>query len=148
MEDLTRILLLVQFVATWTMVGIIWFVQVVHYPLFLRVGSPDFQDYHQNHTRLTKWIVGPPMLMEGFTAVVLLRYRPLAVPPSHALAGFLLLLVIWFSTALVQIPLHNRLAHGFESAVSRNLVFTNWLRTVAWSLRGLLTVWMVWKVGR
>lgn len=92
------------------------------------------------------------MFAIGFTLMgefkFLLWYRPLAVPASHALAGFILLRVIWSSTALVQIPLRNRLAHGFESAVSRNLVFTNWLRTISWSLRGLLTLWMVWKGGR
>jgi hypothetical protein len=43
----------------------------------------------------------------------------------------------WVSTALVQIPLHNQLALGFDLSVHRKLVATNWWRTIAWSLRGV-----------
>jgi len=76
------------------MVGLIWLVQVVHYPLFGMVGPGDFKSYHHKHTRLISWVVGPPMLVEGLSAAVLAWYRPAAVPKSAALAGFLLLLVL------------------------------------------------------
>jgi hypothetical protein len=36
------LLLLANAAATFFMVGVIWFVQVVHYPLFARVGTLDF----------------------------------------------------------------------------------------------------------
>jgi hypothetical protein len=144
---LILIVLLVQFAATWAMIGIIWFVQAVHYPLFLLMGSGDFKGYQHKHTRLTQWIVGPPMLVEGLTAAVLVWYPPTAVPRSAASAGLFLLGAIWVSTALVQVPLHNRLARGFETTACRKLVVTNWLRTVAWSLRGLVTAWMLWKTA-
>lgn len=127
------------------MVGLIWLVQVVHYPLFGLVGRDDFNAYHHNHTRLIFWVVGAPMLVEGLSGVALVWYRPAAVPELAALAGLALLIVIWASTAFLQVPQHNRLARGFETAAYRKLVATNWVRTIAWSLRGLLTAWMVWK---
>jgi len=139
---------LIQFAATWAMVGLIWLVQVVHYPLLRLVGSGDFKGYHHNHTRLILWVVGPPMLVEGLSTVALVWYRPAAVPELAALAGLALLIVIWASTAFLQVPQHNRLARGFDTASYRKLVTTNWVRTAAWSLRGLLTAWMVWKVAR
>ena len=46
-----------------------------------------------------------------------------------------LLLVIWVSTALVQVPLHERLASRFEPETHQNLVSSNWVRTLGWSLR-------------
>jgi len=144
----TQIIVLIQFAATWALVGLIWLVQVVHYPLFSQVGSVDFNGYHHNHTRLISWVVGPPMLVEGLSAVALVWYRPAAVPELAALAGLALLIVIWASTAFLQVPQHNRLARGFDTASYRKLVTTNWVRTAAWSLRGLLTAWMVWKVAR
>ena len=146
--EVTRIIVLIQFAATWAMVGLIWLVQVVHYPLLRLVGSGDFKGYHHNHTRLISWVVGPPMLVEGLSAVALVWYRPAAVPELSALAGLALLIVIWASTAFLQVPQHNRLARGFDTASYRKLVATNWVRTAAWSLRGLLTAWMVWKVAR
>ena len=145
-DKLTKLTLLVQFSATWTMVGLIWFVQLVHYPLFLLAGPSEFKQYHQQHTSRTQWVVGPPMLAELLSATALLFFRPALVPKWSGTTGILLLAVIWGYTALVQIPLHNRLADGLERSVGRQLVSTNWLRTIAWSLRGLLIAWMAWKL--
>ena len=39
------LLLLANLAATWTMVGMIWIVQIVHYPLFNRVGLEGFPRY-------------------------------------------------------------------------------------------------------
>ena len=36
------------------------------------------------------------------------------------------------------------LSQEFDKAVHQRLVWTNWLRTVAWSLRALLVLWMAW----
>ena len=47
------------------MVGIIWLVQIVHYPLFSRVGAAGFAIYSGAHSRLTGLVVGPPMLVEA-----------------------------------------------------------------------------------
>lgn len=62
------------------MVGVIWFVQVVHYPLFVRVGPSGFSTYSGAHSRLTGYVVGPPMLVEMATAIPLLVVRPIEVP--------------------------------------------------------------------
>jgi hypothetical protein len=47
---------------------------------------------------------------------------------------------VWgFSTALVQIPLHEALAAGgFDANRHRRLVVTNRVRTAAWAARGVL----------
>ena len=107
------------------MVGLIWLVQVVHYPLFRLVGSGDFKGYHHNHTRLISWVVGPPMLAEGLSAAFLVWNLPPRVPSLAALAGFLLLLVIWASTAFLQV-------HSINSsrlALTRLLIENLWPQT-------------------
>ena len=55
--------------ATAGMVGIIWFVQVVHYPLFTSVGRDAFVAYELRNTNLTSFVVGPFMAAEGATAL-------------------------------------------------------------------------------
>lgn len=132
-------LVAVHAAATWAMVGLIWFVQLSHYPLFARVGADAFQDYHADHMVRTTWVVGPLMLTEVATAVLL----ALDPPPgtfSVAWAGLGLLGLVWLSTALFQVPAHRALESGFDPGTHRRLVFTNWVRTAAWSARGAVVV--------
>ncbi len=141
-ESLPSLLLLSNFAATLFMIGVIWFVQVVHYPLFAKTGSADFRAYELRHTSLTTWVVAPPMLVEGGTALLLFWFKPTGASTWQLSIGLALLAVIWLSTALVQVPCHNSLSQGFDPAVHQRLVRTNWIRTAAWSLRGLLVLWM------
>ena len=69
-----KLILLTQVFATLFMVGLIWFVQIVHYPLYANVGREQFPEYEALHNRLTTWVVGPAMLVEMLTAAALLRY--------------------------------------------------------------------------
>ncbi len=105
--------LLIHFAATWFMTGLIWFVQVVHYPQFANVGPDAFARYHGLHTTLTTRVVGPPMLVELVTAVALLAYRPPGVSLRVVVVGLALLAIVWASTALLQVPMHNKLARGW-----------------------------------
>lgn len=135
-------LLLAHLAATIFMVGLIWFVQIVHYPLFARVGEEGFQPYSEAHSRLTSYVVGPPMLLEAGTTLLLVFLRPDGVPLYLAVAGLALVVTIWLSTALLQVPRHTALGSGFDRSQWRVLVGTNWIRTAAWSARGLVVLWM------
>lgn len=135
-------LVVVHLAATLFMVGVIWFVQVVHYPLFAAVGREDWPAYAGAHVRRTRWVVGPPMLVEAGTAVALLVLRPAAIPTPWVWTGAGLLALIWLSTNLVQVPRHRRLGAGFDAGTAEALVATNWLRTIAWSARGVLALAM------
>ena len=137
-DTLIRSIFLTHVAATVFMTGVIWFVQIVHYPLFSGVGKAEFSAYEQRHTALTTWVVAPPMLIEALTALMLLWFRPQGVTAWQIWAGLFLLAAVWLSTALVQVPCHTILTNGFDADVHRRLVRTNWVRTIAWSLRGLL----------
>ena len=58
-----REILLIQAAATLAMVGLIWFVQIVHYPLMAQVGRDSFAHYEASHTARTTWVVAPLMLV-------------------------------------------------------------------------------------
>ena len=143
-ETFIRLLFLAHVAATLYMTGLIWCVQIVHYPLFASVGDSEFSTYEQRHTALTTWVVGPPMLVEGITALILFWLRPGGVTGAQLWMGVALLAIIWISTAFLQIPCHEVLSQEFDKAVHQRLVWTNWLRTAAWSLRTLLVLWMAW----
>jgi uncharacterized membrane protein len=141
--SLEKALLLAQVAATLYMAGIIWFAQIAHYPLLEQVGRESFAEYQNANMRRTGWVVGPPMLTEGITAIALVWVRPSGVSDGLVWTGLGLLLVIWISTLTLQVPRHQALARGFDDAAHRALVATNWIRTVAWSLRGLLVLGML-----
>lgn len=146
-DSMIRLLLLAHCAATLYMTGVVWFVQVVHYPLFARIGVADFSAYERRHTALTTWVVAPPMLVEAATALLLIRLLPPGVSTVQVWTGVALLAAIWGSTFFVQVPCHDILSKELDAAVLNRLVWTNWIRTVAWSLRGLLVLWMVWRIG-
>lgn len=143
MSEIEKWTLLLQLAATLTMVGVIWFVQVVHYPLFSQVGRQEFRRYEMDHQRLTSWVVGPPMLLELLTAGLLVWWKPVGLPATALWIGLALLLSVWVVTYTVQVPQHASLILSYDRAVQRRLVLGNWYRTAAWSVRGLLVLWMV-----
>jgi len=135
---MTRSLFLIQLASTLAMTGVIWFVQVVHYPLFARVGAAGFARYAQDHSQWTTLVVGPLMLAEAATALALV-VRPLPeVPAAWAWAGMALVFVVWLATAFLSVPQHSVLAAGFDARAHGLLVTTNWVRTLAWTLRAVL----------
>ena len=138
--------LLLHAAATLYMTGLIWFVQVVHYPLFAAVGREPFAAYEKEHTRLTGWAVTAPMLIELATGGALALWRPAALPAAPVWIGLALLGVIWLSTSLLQMPAHRTLLAGFDARAHRRLVRSNWLRTAAWTTRGALALWFVHAV--
>ena len=136
-------ILVVHAASTFFMTGLIWFVQVVHYPLMSRVGEGYFAEYENRHTRFTTRVVAAPMLVELISGLLLLQWQPIAVPPIIPWLGFLALGLIWVSTWRLQVPMHRKLAAGFDAGAHRRLVSTNWLRTALWSLRSLLVLAMI-----
>jgi hypothetical protein len=129
--------------ATLFMVGVIWFVQVVHYPLMARAAGPGFPTLAADHQRLTGYVVGPPMVVEALTTVALLLWPPDGVSVGQAALGLGLLAGVWASTALLQAPRHRELARGFDEGVHRALVVGNRVRTAAWTARGAVVIWML-----
>ena len=136
-------LLLANAAATWFLTGLVWFVQVVHYPLFARVGEEGYAQYQAAHQARTTWVVAPPMLVELSTAFLLAWRPPPRLSAGWLWAGFGLVVLLWLSTALLQVPAHQRLAAGFEREAWMRLVTSNWLRTAAWTARSLLAAWMI-----
>lgn len=138
--------LIANLISTWYMVGLIWMVQVVHYPLFAKVGTEQYESYQTSHQTLTTLVVGPPMLVEIATAVLLIWIRPVAIPDWLVYTALGLLAIVWVSTAFLQVPCHEKLTSGFDASIHSRLVVSNWIRTVGWSARGVLVAWMLMHV--
>lgn len=129
--------------ATWFMVGLIWTIQSVHYPLFARVGAEGFAAYEAEHAdRMVRLLVVPAVL-EVVTGAALVWSRPDAVELPLVLVSGSLLAAAWITTVLVQVPAHRRLHGGKDTRAIARLIRTNRARTGLWTVRGVLVTAML-----
>lgn len=135
--------ILVHAAATWAMVGFIWTIQLVQYPLLAVVGPDDFATYVEGHQRRVVVVLGMFAVVEVISAAAV-GWASDAVPLWLWLGAGALLVAIWIATAVFFAPLHGRLAaDGFDAGRVHLLVATNWFRTVAWTIRGVAAGAMV-----
>jgi len=139
---MTDALLVLHAGLTWFLAGLIWTVQLVHYPLFAQVSRETFLAYERRHTARISWIVAPAMGGELLSGGWLLLAAD-AGARGPLVLGAALLIVVWASTFLVQVPCHRVLGRGFDPAVHGRLVRTNWLRTATWTARSGLVGWLL-----
>ncbi|MHC4933636.1 MAG: hypothetical protein ACYTGV_15760 [Planctomycetota bacterium] len=132
-----------QLLCALALTGLIWTVQLVHYPLFRWVRGPEFPQFHREHSLRISWIVGLLMPVELATAILMVAVPHVGVSRTAAWVGLVLVGVIWLSTALLQVPQHRRLAGGYDPAAHNLLMRSNWIRTWAWTARALLLVTLV-----
>ena len=85
------------------MCGLIWFVQVVHYPLFARTDTTHSPDYPDENQRRTAPVVIPPMLVEAATATLIALNPPPAIGQPIALAGLAMVAILWSARGLLAI---------------------------------------------
>jgi hypothetical protein len=136
-------LVLGHLAVTLILVGLIWTIQLVHYPLMSMVGPEAFGSYHSAHSAQTTFLVGPLMVVELLTALFLALSPPEGVSTWVCWVGLCLVGMIWLSTMFLQVPMHNQLSQGFQVEAHFWLVRSNWVRTLAWTARGGLWLYLV-----
>lgn len=128
------------------MCGLIWTIQLLHYPLFLKIQSETFTEYERLHQKKISFLVVPVMIAELATCAILLFQEPSFLPLHLNYLNAGLLFIIWASTFLIQVPLHNKLSRGFNAEAIHQLVRSNWIRTFAWTARAILLTWSLFNI--
>ncbi len=136
----TELIFLINLCATLFLTGLIWVIQVVHYPSFRFVSEKEFLAFHQFHSQRISYLVIPTMTIELITSGILWW---LSTWFSLNSIGFYLVILIWISTALFSVPCHSKLLHGKDMNILNKLVSTNWIRTVLWSTKMLVSLWVL-----
>ena len=134
--------LVANLAATAVMVGFIWTIQVLTYPMMKAVPPEGFVAYevsHRNRVTAVLAVLAPPEIVATAGVVVFVD----DVPGWLSVGSAALLFAIWLSTLLFYAPLHMRLSSRFDPLVHRRLVRTNWIRTAAWTLRGAAALAMI-----
>jgi hypothetical protein len=116
--------------ATLFMVGLIWTIHVVHYPLFAEVGESTYVAYQAAHVDRIGMLLAVPWLLEGLTLLGVLALavdrRDLRIP---AFIGAIAMAAVLVISGLWSAPAHGELADGFDAAVHDRLMTANLIRT-------------------
>ena len=128
------------------MVGLIWFVQRVHYPLLAKFNVGQQREVGNEHQRRTSQVVALPMLIEGVSTLVLLVDRPEQVTLVLPWLGAFLLAISLGSTIFLSVPLHQKIVDQPSAEIGVKLVATNWPRTMSWTIRGVVCLVMCAQV--
>ena len=129
-------MLIIHLIATSVMVGVIWTIQLVHYPSFHFIELNQYTTFQRFHMSRISYVVIPAMLTELFTLILII----ISMDPidTLVLASAILLIFIWLITAVFFSGAHQKLTLGYDQTVVDKLVKLNWGRTLLWTLRLLL----------
>ena len=119
--------------------GLIWTIQLVHYPSMKFIPEEKFTAYHNFHTQRISILAMPIMLIELFTSLGLFYQNGSSYNHIFTI-NLILVILIWISTFLIQVPMHNTLSSAKNARVLNNLILSNWIRTILWTARSLLMV--------
>lgn len=131
--------------ATTFLAGVVWMVQVVHYPLFAAVGDDGFGAYEASHSSRIGALIMLPWALQGVTTAWLLLAHPDGVPRWLVLVAAACAATTVLVTVVLSVPAHGVLAGGFDAAAHGRLVATNWLRTAAWTLGSAVSLAILWQ---
>jgi len=132
-------LILAHFALSLFMTGLIWTIQLVHYPAFRYVDMSKFTEFAEFHGRHITPITALPMILELVTAALLLYH----FKDLFFFINLILIAGVWLSTFFLSVPLHIKLKTSGDERLIEKLVQTNWPRTVLWTLRSGLLFWWI-----
>ena len=144
-----RPILIAHVASTLFMVGLIWTIHYVHYPLFAHVGESTYIAFQAEHVNRIGKLLLLPWLTEGLTllAILILAFlgqrRDLRLPAFLNGVGMAIALII---SGVWSAPAHGELADGFDADVHGRLMNANLVRTLGWTLCGICAIWLVARV--
>lgn len=128
----------IHFLSTSLMVGIIWVIQLLHYPTFHFIKESDYVEFQHFHMQRISFIVVPVMIIELLSGFMLVYY----FRSNLLILCLIILLVIWLITFVFFTKLHQSLLGGYDKIIVDKLVQINWSRTVLWSLRLIILIYI------
>ena len=124
--------------------GLIWTIQLVHYPSMRFVSRDKFELFHSFHQLRISIIAMPLMAIELITSIILFMQNIENESSLIFKINLIIVTLIWFSTFFIQVPLHQKLSKGKKNSLIDKLVLTNWFRTVLWTLRSILIIFFLY----
>lgn len=135
---------ILHLISTFFMVGVIWVVQIVHYPSFYFIDKQKYQVFQEFHMHKISMIVVPMMVLEIFSGLILIfNFYHNNGHTTFYLSVFMLI-CIWTITGSIFTKLHNELLKGYDKSIIKKIIEWNWSRTLLWTLRLFLISYILY----
>ena len=131
----------IQIVCNSYLVSLVFMTQFITYPTFLHIDKDKFSEYHRKYVNNISFIVAPVMLIELLTLSLIAYFSS----EFLIIKSLFLLLVIWLTTFFIMIPSHNRISKSFNIKEIKSLINYNWIRTILWSFKLLVIIFLYYE---
>jgi len=126
--------------STSIMVGVIWVIQLVHYPSFKYVNESDYIIFQKYHMSNISYIVFPVMFTELTTAILIFFSGEKSF---FFMLSLICLFLIWVITGVLFTKFHNILQKGKDLKMIEKMIKANWMRTLLWTLRLIMIFFVI-----
>lgn len=133
-----KIFIYISLFSNLIMVGVSLITHFVTYPSFRLIKSSLFSEFHKSYTNKMLFIVAPVMILELISSLFLVIFD---VSDNNTEIGLLIsLLLIWFLTFFIIVPIHNKLTVNYNKDLNQKLIKYNGLRTIFWIIKLILFI--------
>ena len=133
-------LLTTHLTSTSIMVGVIWVIQLVHYPSFKYVNESDYIIFQKYHMSNISYIVFHIMFTELTTAILIFFSGEKSF---FFMLSLICLFLIWVITGVLFTKFHNILQKGKDLKMIEKMIKANWMRTLLWTLRLIMIFFVI-----
>ena len=139
------ILILSHAISGFFLTGLIWVIQLVHYPSFKFYDTKTFKTAMAHHRQKISFIVMPLMLIELMTGITLAVIQWSSLAEFHII-NLTLIAIIWVHTFMLMVPFHQTCESNFDIDLLNRTLKHHWLRTTAWTLKSALWIATLWHI--
>ena len=132
--------LMIHIISTSIMVGVIWVVQLVHYPSFKYVNESDYIIFQKYHMSNISNIVFPVMFTELITALIILFFGEKSL---FFVLSLICLFLIWVMTGVLFTKYHSILKEGKDLMIIEKMIKANWIRALLWTMRLIMILFVI-----
>ncbi len=132
--------LMIHIISTSIMVGVIWVIQLVHYPSFKYVNESDYIIFQKYHMSNISYIVFPVMFTELITALIILFFGEKSL---FFVLSLICLFLIWVITGVLFTKYHSILKEGKDLMIIEKMIKANWIRALLWTMRLIMILFVI-----
>ena len=133
-------LIIAHFTSTSIMVGVIWVIQLVHYPSFKYVKDSDYIIFQKYHMSNISYIVFPSMFTELITSLLIFFSGEKSF---LFMLSMICLSLIWVITGVLFTKFHSTLQKGKDLKMIEKMIKANWIRTLLWTMRLIMILFVI-----
>ncbi len=137
--------LMIHIISTSIMVGVIWVIQLVHYPSFKYVNESDYIIFQKYHMSNISYIVFPVMFTELITALIILFFGEKSL---FFVLSLICLFLIWVITGVLFTKYHSILKEGKDLMIIEKMIKANWIRALLWTMRLIMILFVIPQINK